>query len=145
LRLRSTFPSSSILPPKTAPSSMANSFDAKALVSGALAWAAAIPAVMLVGPKTAESSATSNKVLALALGVGISAATTPLLSYVLNWRTREEKVRGIALALGTAQVLDGIVHIAHPKFYANDAGEGLACAGNIFWGAGLLGILSCYF
>jgi hypothetical protein len=47
-------------------------------------------------------------------------------------------------ALGTAQVIDGLCHLFYPSFYHNDATVGLACAGNIFYGAGLLGILSAY-
>ncbi len=104
----------------------------------------AIPVVKLVGPLTAGNSPIQNKVGALILGAGIAAVTTPILSSILGWKTRLERVRGIALALGAAQTLDGLVHLFHPTFYSANAAEGLSCAGNIFLGAGLLGIMSAY-
>jgi len=66
------------------------------------------------------------------------------MGYILGWKTQPERVRGIALALGTAQVLDGLVHFFKPNFYSSDHEESLASAGNIFFGAGMLGILSAY-
>ncbi len=123
---------------------MPSYFDIKAVVAGAAGWAAAIPIVMYAGPRSNEASSAGAKAAALALGVGIAAVTTPTLSYLLGWKTREEKLRGVALGIGAAQVLDGLVHVAYPKFYANDAADGLACASSIFWAAGLTGILSCY-
>eukprot|EP01039_Chlorochromonas_danica_P019199 gene19199-23212_t len=66
------------------------------------------------------------------------------MSYLMGWKTREAKIRGIALALGTAQTLDGVVHMLYPHFYSTIPSVALAAAGNIFWGAGLLGIFSVY-
>ena len=123
---------------------MTTTSDIKSVVAGAVVWAVAIPAVKLVGQATAGDAALLNKGVALILGAGIAAATTPLMSKILSWKNRNERVRGIALALGAAQTLDGLVHIFWPKFYSDDGSVGLACAGNIFYGAGLLGILSAY-
>jgi hypothetical protein len=53
-------------------------------------------------------------------------------------------VRGVALALGVAQVTDGLMHMFYPSFYSSDRDVGIACASNIFLGAGLLGIFSAY-
>ena len=61
---------------------------------------------------------------------------------MLGWKTSEEKTRGIALALGTAQILDGIVHLTYPNVYSDDQTEAIASAGNIFLVAGMLGVLS---
>ena len=47
-------------------------------------------------------------------------------------------------ALGTAQIIDGLVHLFYPSFYHDNPAIGLGCAGNIFYGAGLLGIFSAY-
>jgi hypothetical protein len=122
---------------------MASISDLTTMAVGAVGWAAAIPAVKMAGAGVAAGGA-GEKSLALVIGVGIAAATTPLLSYLLQWQTPHERVRGVALALGAAQVTDGLFHLFWPAFYAVDAHVGLACAGNIFYGAGLLGIFSAY-
>ena len=113
------------------------------MAAGATAWLIAIPPVVLAGRVTARSRL-STKVFMIVLGVGIAGITMPVMSYVLEFKTQSERVRGIALALGTAQVLDGLAHIFKPSFYASDPEESLASAGNIFLGAGLLGLLSAY-
>jgi hypothetical protein len=102
-----------------------------------------IPAVIWVGPLSVKVGST-GQVVALVVGAGIAAATTPLLSSIMGWQTRQQRVRGIALALGVAQTIDGLAHFFHPTIYAANPTVGLACAGNIFYGAGLLGILSVY-
>ncbi|CAB9516179.1 expressed unknown protein [Seminavis robusta] len=117
--------------------------DLTTMAAGATAWAMAIPAVKIAGNGVATGSDT-NKGLALLVGIGIAYATTPLLSLVLGWKTASEKVRGVALALGTAQTIDGLVHLFYPSFYHENPTVGLGCAGNIFYGAGLLGIFSAY-
>ena len=123
---------------------MLSTDDMFTMALGAGAWAVAIPAVKIAGTSVANEPTGENttKVLACVVGVGIAYITTPLLSYIRNWKTSNEKVRGIALALGTAQVVDGLCHMFYPTFYTNDPSTGLACAGNIFYGAGLLGIFS---
>ena len=121
-----------------------NQRDMMAIVVGGAAWGAAIPAVILAGRYTTISSSTTNKIIAVGLGAGIAYITTPALSYLCGWESRAERVRGIALALGTAQTLDGLIHLAHPGFYSNLPSEAIACAANIFLGAGLLGIFSVY-
>lgn len=119
--------------------------DMKALGMGALAWSLAVPAVKIAGTACIENSTTTtNQYICLVFGAGLAAVTTPLLSQLLGWSTPHERVRGIALALGVAQTIDGLVHLFRPDFYANDPRTGLACAGNIFYGAGLLGIFSAY-
>mmetsp|Transcript_44900 Transcript_44900/g.105353 ORF Transcript_44900/g.105353 Transcript_44900/m.105353 type:complete len:124 (-) Transcript_44900:210-581(-) len=118
--------------------------DVKAMVGGALGWGAAIPAVILAGRVTTPESGTTGKVATVAFGVALAVATTPLLSYLLGWKTQPERIRGVALALGTAQTIDGVVHLLRPTFYSENASEGIASAGNIFFGAGLLGIMSVY-
>ena len=50
----------------------------------------------------------------------------------------------IALALGAAQTIDGLVHMFMPDFYSADRETSVGCAANIFYGAGLLGIFSAY-
>lgn len=82
--------------------------DIHAIIAGSVAWAAAVLPVMWVGPLTANGGNT-GKVVALVVGVGIAAVTTPLVSSIMGWQTREQRIRGIALALGTAQTIDGIV------------------------------------
>jgi len=119
------------------------SADAKALIAGAAIWAAIIPLVTLAGRATAGSTAT-QKLGLLALHVGIAAATPPVLSYVLGLKTSSERLRSITLALGAAQLLDGVAHIVHPAIYSTSSDVAIASAGNIFLGAGLLGIYSVY-
>ncbi|KAL7560103.1 hypothetical protein ACA910_005359 [Epithemia clementina (nom. ined.)] len=123
------------------------------MAAGATAWALAIPVVQIAGrgitPATMGAGRggeilSGAKILALLVGMGVAYSTTPLLSALMGWKTPSEKVRGIALALGTAQVLDGLVHMLYPSFYDRNPNVGLACAGNIFYGAGLLGIFSAY-
>ena len=117
--------------------------DLKALAAGAAAWAAAVPIVKLVGP-TVASGKPAAKAGILLLCLGISAATTPLLARVLGWRSPSERVRGIALALGMAQCVDGLVHFVAPTFYSNDAHAALGSAGAVFFAAGTLGIFSAF-
>ena len=118
--------------------------DMKALAAGVMAWTVAIPAVKIAGNGVASNEGYFAKIVALGVGAGIAACTTPLLGSMMGWRTSNERVRGIALALGAAQVVDGLVHLFNPTFYNNDHRVGIACAGNIFYGAGLLGIFSCF-
>lgn len=115
--------------------------DFLTMAAGALAWGCAIPAVKFAGKSVANRGHTP---IALVAGLSIAYGTTPLMAYVLNWGTSEHKVRGIALALGTAQVLDGLMHIFLPTFYSKNHNEGIASAGSIFFAAGLLGIFSAY-
>lgn len=117
--------------------------DVIALIAGAGAWASVIPLVSFAGQKCVEGG-TNTQVIFLVFGVGLAAITTPLLSSILGWKTRSARIRGIALALGMAQTLDGIVHTFYPAFYSNNPYYGIAAAGNIFWGAGLLGIFSVF-
>jgi hypothetical protein len=118
--------------------------DVMTLIAGAAGWTCAIPAVQATGLAVANSDSIGTKMAVILVGVGIAYGTTPLVSYVMGWNTSERKVRGIALALGTAQVIDGLVHIFQPTFYSKSYHEGIGCAGNIFLGAGLLGIFSAY-
>jgi len=117
--------------------------DLKSLAVGVVAWTAVIPAVKAVGSFCANGG-TKEKLIAVALGVAVAASTTPILSRLLGWRTREQRVRGIALALGAAQTIDGLTHIFNPTFYSANAGSAISSAGNIFLGAGLLGIASTF-
>ena len=118
--------------------------DIKTMVLGAIGWTVAIPAVKIAGSAVATPSSNGNKIMAVLVGIGIAASTTPILSFVRGWKTPTEKVRGVALALGTAQVIDGLVHIFMPNFYDQNLNVSVGCAGNIFFGAGLLGIFSAY-
>jgi hypothetical protein len=115
--------------------------DSVSLAAGAAAWAAAVPLVRAVGPVVANGGArTRGGVLLLALAIG--AGTTPLLARLLGWKSSAERVRGVALALGAAQTLDGVVHLFAPTFYSAKHSEALGAAGSIFSAAGLLGIFS---
>ncbi|KAG7368403.1 hypothetical protein IV203_031146 [Nitzschia inconspicua] len=120
------------------------SSDLLTLAAGAGAWAVAIVPVKTVGSFCANSDGPSNNIIAMALGVGIAYATTPIMSFLLGWTTPYQKVRGIALALGAAQVTDGIINMWFPSFYSSDHHVGVLCASNIFYGAGLLGIFSAF-
>lgn len=122
---------------------MSSTSDATALVAGVAAWAAVIPLVKLAGPVVANGS-TGTKVALFAALVGFSATTTPIMSRVLGWRTSNEKVRGIALALGAAQVADGLAHFFYPTIYSPDARVAVGAAGAIFAAAGALGIFSAH-
>lgn len=117
--------------------------DGRALVAGAAAWAAAAPLVRAVGPVVARGSPAA-KAGVLALAAGISVLTTPLLARLLGWRTPPERVRGVALALGVAQCIDGLVHFYWPRFYSADAAAALGSSGAVFAAAGVLGICSAY-
>lgn len=120
--------------------------DAKTIVAGAAVWRIAIPIVKIAGKAVADnkSAFSAKKVAVWGLIAGISSVTTPLFAAVLGWQTPNEKVRGIALALGTAQTLDGLVHTFWPSFYNPEHGPAVASAGSIFTAAGLLGIFSAY-
>ena len=127
--------------------------DLKIMAAGAAAWAAAVPAVKIAGNAIvgSDSSTTGSdddltvaKTGAVAVGVLIAVGTSKFLPYVMGWKTPYEKVRGVALALGTAQTIDGLVHIFFPTFYATSPAVSVGCAANIFFGAGLLGLLSAY-
>lgn len=120
-----------------------NSDDLSSMVAGAVAWTMAIVPVATAG-KVVHAGGTGTKVLALILGAGIAAGTTPLLAYVMKWKTQYARVRGIAIALGTAQTIDGFVHLFLPHFYNENHSIGIMCSANIFFGAGLLGIFSAY-
>jgi hypothetical protein len=123
-----------------------SSFDAKALLIGGIGWVGVIPLVRGIGRYTAArtNNQDTRKAIGMGAGVIIAAVTTPLISSVLGWETTEEKTRGIALGLGVAQLTDGVVHLLFPSFYDKDDQTAIQCAGHIFWGAGLVGILSCY-
>ena len=120
-----------------------NAMDAKSFAAGFAAWAAAIPIVKVAGEYTADG-ATGKLLMMGSVGLGIAFATTPLLSAILGWRTREQRVRGIAIALGVAQTIDGVVHLLYPSFYSSNPSVALSAAGHIFFGAGALGILSAF-
>lgn len=122
---------------------MSSKNDGIALLAGAGAWTAVIPLVKYAGEACTNGGA-NTKIFFLAFGVGLAWVTTPLLSYILGWKTRDARIRGIALSLGMAQTLDGIVHLLYPDFYSANASFAISSAGNIFWGAGLLGIFSVY-
>lgn len=129
--------------------------DLKLMAAGAIAWTVAIPAVRIAGNALVGSTGAGTdeghdddkstaKIGAVVVGVTIAVGTATFLPYTMGWKTPYEKVRGIALALGTAQTIDGLVHIFYPAFYASSPAVALGCAANIFFGAGLLGILSAY-
>jgi drug/metabolite transporter (DMT)-like permease len=118
--------------------------DGKSAVAGAVFWAAAVPVVKFVGPLTAGKPTPLTLAAVGAFQVGLAYATTPVLSLLLGWKTRDDKVRGIAIGLGVAQALDGLCHLLAPRFYHEDADKAISCAGNIFLGAGLLGIFSAF-
>lgn len=122
---------------------MSLSADAVNIAAGAAAWGAAVPLVRAVGPIVASGSR-GAKLGAYLLAVGISAATTPLLARLLGWRNPQERVRGIALALGTAQTIDALVHFFVPAFYSTNPATALGCSGAVFAAAGSLGIFSAY-
>ena len=120
-----------------------NTTDIKAIVAGSIGWTVAIPLVRLVGPRVSSGS-NLEKVSVLTLCLGIGIVTTPLLSHILNWHTSNERIRGIALALGTAQCIDGVVNMFIPDFYSPNALHALGGVASIFAAAGTLGIFSVY-
>lgn len=73
-----------------------NNNDWLTVAAGATAWAIAIPAVRIAG-NGVVTGGSLGKGLALIAGVGIAYVTTPILSMLLGWKTRHEKVRGVAL------------------------------------------------
>jgi hypothetical protein len=125
--------------------------DLSTMAVGALAWTAAIVPVKLAGSACADDDAVVRKGrnafhrgVCVLVGIALAAVTTPAMAYLCGWKTPHERVRGIAIALGTAQTIDGLTHIFNPSFYAKNKSVSIACAGNIFFGAGLLGIFSAY-
>jgi len=116
--------------------------DAKTLIAGAAAWACAVPVVRFAGPLIARGG--GPRLAALALCGAIALSTTPVVSYILGWRSRAERMRGIALALGAAQAIDGLVHVFVPRFYGADADASLGACSSIFLTAGLTGLASAY-
>jgi hypothetical protein len=119
-------------------------FDAKSLAAGALVWLAVIPVVKWAGRVTVNST-TPQKLGLFALHVAVAAATPPLLTYALSCETSAERLRGVTLALGAAQILDGVAHIVKPNVYSDNAPVAIASAGNVFFAAGLLGVFSVYY
>lgn len=117
--------------------------DLIAIGAGVVVWGAVIPLVRVVARASVSPSPAVATGL-LGLHVGIAYATTPILSSLLRWNTPADKVRGIALALGTANALDGVAHLVWPTLYSGDAKEQVAAAGNVFLAAGLLGVFSAY-
>ena len=117
--------------------------DLVAIGAGIVVWGAVIPLVRAVARASVSPSPAVTTGL-LGLHVGIAYATTPILSSLLKWNTPTDKVRGIALALGTANALDGVAHLVWPTLYSGDAKEQVAAAGNVFLAAGLLGVFSAY-
>ena len=115
----------------------------KTIIAGAAAWTAAVVPVQIVG-RAVATGGTGTKIQALVGGIGIAAGTTPLLAYIMNWKTQYARVRGVAIALGTAQIIDGLVHLFVPHFYDENHRIGIMCAANIFFGAGTLGLFSAY-
>jgi hypothetical protein len=72
--------------------------DLTTMAAGAMGWAAAVPAVKVAGASVARSGGSFTVMGgALVVGIGIAYVTTPLLSYLLDWKTPNEKVRGVAL------------------------------------------------
>jgi type IV secretory pathway VirB2 component (pilin) len=128
-----------------------NAQDLATMLVGAAAWTLAIIPVKMAGSACANENGTAekskaafNKSVCMVIGVAIAAVTTPAIAGLCGWRSAHERVRGIAIALGTAQTIDGMMHIWNPTFYSKNRDVAVACAGNIFLGAGLLGILSAY-
>jgi len=119
--------------------------DLASLGIGALAWASVIPLVSFAGEAIKrQNSSVGPKLLFLGVGAALALVTTPLLARILGWRTRHARVRGIALSLGTAQTLDGIVHMFFPQFYSNDPIAAHYASACVFFGAGTLGIASAF-
>lgn len=121
---------------------MSSSSDLLTLAAGAGAWSLAIVPVKWVGTFCAQGAGPTNKILAMTAVTILAYITTPLMSMLFGWKTPHQKVRGIALALGAAQVTDGIMQLWFPTFYNNDHRVGILSASNIFLGAGLTGIFS---
>lgn len=117
--------------------------DATSAGFGVLGWAVAVPVVRLAG-EISKSHGDSAKWGVLGLGFSISLFTTPLGGSLLGWKTQDSRIRGIAIALGTAQMIDGVVHMFYPDFYSADPTEARASSAAIFFGAGCLGVLSCF-
>eukprot|EP01126_Amoeba_proteus_P043674 TRINITY_DN4807_c0_g2_i1.p1 TRINITY_DN4807_c0_g2~~TRINITY_DN4807_c0_g2_i1.p1 ORF type:complete len:123 (+),score=21.83 TRINITY_DN4807_c0_g2_i1:51-419(+) len=117
--------------------------DVIAIAAGVGIWATAIPLVKFFGNYW-NRGGFAEKAVTLGAGVLISAVTTPILGYALQWQTQADRTRGIAVGLGAAQVLDGLVHLYHPRFYSDDQNTRIYCAGSIFFVAGLTGILSAF-
>jgi hypothetical protein len=124
--------------------------DLSTMGVGALAWTVAILPVKMAGSACADDEVVRkgrdafNRGACVLVGIALAAATTPALAYLCGWKTPHERVRGIAIALGTAQTIDGLTHLFNPSFYSTNKSVSIACAGNIFFGAGLLGIFSAY-
>lgn len=76
------------------------------------------------------------RVLTLALVIP-GTYTAVLLSRWLA-RLRVDQVGfGIAIVTAAALLLDGVAMLWFPSLYANDPAQVVACAGAIFWGAGV--------
>jgi hypothetical protein len=75
-----------------------NADDSKTIIAGAAAWTAAVVPVQIVG-RAVATGGTGTKILALVGGIGIAAGTTPLLAYIMNWKTQYACVRGIAIGI----------------------------------------------
>lgn len=92
--------------------------------------------------KLESDGETATKLLAFIVGIVIAAGTTSLLPYLTNWKSQYVCFRGIAIALGSAQTIDGLMHLFPPHFYGED--HYIMCSASIFFGAGLLGIFITY-
>lgn len=111
---------------------------------GAVAWGAVIPFVKFAGKAIAATEKNTTKVMVLGAVLALSIVTTPIAGKLLKWERREERIRGVAIGLGIAQTLDGLVHMFNPTFYSNNPVEANYSSAAIFFGAGTLGILSCF-
>jgi hypothetical protein len=107
------------------------------------AWTMAIVPPETIGKAIADGGI-GTKVFAIVLSAGIAAGTTPLQLYIMDWKTPHARVGDIAIAIGTAQTMDGLVHLFIPNFYNEDRHTAVMCSANIFFLAGLLGIFSAY-
>lgn len=118
--------------------------DVSAIVAGAAVWALAIPLVRYAGPIITGSG--GARIGMLAVCAVIAAVTTPAMATVLGWRSRAQRIRGVALALGAAQTIDGLVFAFYPALYvAASNTEVLRGVGSgIMFTAGLTGIASAY-
>lgn len=117
--------------------------DAVLFPLGGAAWLVAVPIVKFAC-KVSAGNEVGPKIATMALGALIAAVTTPVASMLVGWKSRDEKVRGIAIMLGVAQMIDGVVHLFFPAFYSSNTQQATAASGNIFFGAGALGIASAF-
>lgn len=102
------------------------------MMYGAILWFAAALLLQYLGPRGAYEG--GNRLLAYAL---VIPGTFPFVLVAQMLIGRAKLALGLALATGTATLLDGIALAWFPALYGGEAGYVAGAGAAILWGAGV--------